>query len=137
MQRCQFHKAGNVLAKVRRKDRKTVAGQMREVMYAGDRLSAKRALERFQGKWRAIYPDAVRCLEKDFDALIAFLEFPEEVGLATHQDVHRWLYQLGLRDLHKSRAAERKRVIECVRQAQAGGDPRLTRLPMRELVRIR
>ena len=78
MQRCQFHKAGNVLAKVRRKDRKTVAGEMRQVMYAGDRLSAKRALERFQGKWRAIYPDAVRCLEKDFDALIAFLEFPDE-----------------------------------------------------------
>jgi putative transposase len=62
VQRCQFHKAGNVLAKVRR----------------NDRLSAKRALERFQGKWKAIYPDAVRCLEKDFDALIAFLEFPEE-----------------------------------------------------------
>jgi putative transposase len=78
VQRCQFHKAGNVLAKVRRKDRKTVAGDMRQVMYAGDRLSAKRALEQFQGKWKAIYPDAVRCLEKDFDALIAFLEFPEE-----------------------------------------------------------
>jgi hypothetical protein len=43
-----------------------------------DRLSAKRALERFRGKWGGIYSDAVRCLEKDFDALIAFLEFPEE-----------------------------------------------------------
>jgi hypothetical protein len=58
------------------------------------------------------------------------------VGLATHQDVHRWLYKLGLRDLHRSRAAERRRVIECVRQAQAGGDQRIPRLPMRELVRM-
>ena len=56
------------------------------------------------------------------------------VGLATHQDVHRELYALGLRDLHKSRAAERKRVIECVRQA--GADPRIARLPVRELVRM-
>ncbi len=47
------------------------------MFYAGDRLGAKRALERFRGKWKAIYPDAVRCLEKDFDALVAFLEFPE------------------------------------------------------------
>ena len=64
--------------KVRKKDRKIVADDMRRVFYAGDRLSAKRGLERFRGKWGAIYPDAVRCLEKDFDSLVAYLEFPEE-----------------------------------------------------------
>ena len=78
VQRCQVHKARNVIVKVRRKDRKIVADDMRRVFYAGDRLAAKRGLERFHGKWGAIYRDAVRCLENDFDALIAYLEFPEE-----------------------------------------------------------
>jgi len=78
VQRCQVHKAVNVLTKVRRKDRKVVAHEMRKVFYAADRLGAKGALESFSGKWRAIYPDAVRCLEKDFDSVVAYLEFPEE-----------------------------------------------------------
>ncbi len=29
-------------------------------------------------KWKAIYPDAVRCVEKDFDSIVVYLEFPEE-----------------------------------------------------------
>jgi transposase-like protein len=36
-----------LLAKVRKKDRKVVAHDMRRVFYAADALSAKRALERF------------------------------------------------------------------------------------------
>ena len=77
VQRCQVHKAKNVLAKIRKKDRKIVADDMRRVFYAGDALSAKRALERFRDKWKAMYPDAVRCLERDFETVTAYLEFPE------------------------------------------------------------
>jgi len=77
VQRCQVHKAKNVLAKIRKKDRKVVADDMRRVFYAGDALSAKHALERFRDKWKAMYPDAVRCLERDFEAVTAYLEFPE------------------------------------------------------------
>jgi len=47
------------------------------VLYAGDKLGAKHALERFAGKWRAMYPDAVKCLERDFEAVTAYLDFPE------------------------------------------------------------
>lgn len=77
VQRCQVHKAKNVLAKVRQKDRKIVAAEMREVFYAGGKLAAKRALERFSGKWKAMYPDAVKCLERDFEAVTVYLDFPE------------------------------------------------------------
>jgi putative transposase len=77
VQRCQVHKAKNVLAKVRKKDRKVVADDMRRVFYAADALSAKRALERFGGKWKAMYPDAVKCLVRDFEAVTAYLAFPE------------------------------------------------------------
>ncbi len=59
-------------------DRKVIAHEMRKVFYAADRLGAKCALESFSGKWKAIYPDAVRCLEKDFDPIVAYMEFPEE-----------------------------------------------------------
>ena len=91
VQRCQFHKAGNVLAKVRQKDRPAVKRDLHEIFYAGSRLAAKRALERFSGTWKAIYPDAVACVAKDFDALIAFLEFPEEewVSLRTTNGIER------------------------------------------------
>ena len=67
-----------MLVRVHRKDRKIVADDMRRVFSTDDRLLAKRVLETFAGKWKAIYPDAVRCLEKDFDATIVYLEFPEE-----------------------------------------------------------
>jgi putative transposase len=77
VQRCQVHKAKNVLAKVRKKDRKVVADDMRRVFYAGDTLSAKRALERFSTKWKPMYPDAVKCLVRDFEAVTAYLAFPE------------------------------------------------------------
>jgi putative transposase len=77
VQRCQVHKAKNVLAKVRQKDRKIVADDMRHVFYAADHLSAKRALERFCNKWKAMYPDAVKCLERDFEAVTTYLDFPE------------------------------------------------------------
>jgi putative transposase len=91
VQRCPFHRAGNVLAKVRRKDRKAVKEDLHRVFYAGSRLGAKRALEHLATKWKAIYPDAVRCVEKDFDALIAFLEFPEEewMSLRTTNGIER------------------------------------------------
>ncbi len=41
VQRCQVHKAVNVLTKVRRKDRNVIAHEMRKVFYAADRLKAK------------------------------------------------------------------------------------------------
>ena len=41
---------------------------MRRVFYAADPPSAKRALERFNGKWKAMYPDAVKCLARNFEA---------------------------------------------------------------------
>jgi len=77
VQRCQVHKARNVLAKVRKKDRQVVAEDLRRVFYAGDALAAKQALEAFVAKWKAMYPDAVKCLVKDFEAVTAYLEFPE------------------------------------------------------------
>ena len=91
IQRCQFHKAGNVLAKVRQKDRPAVKADLHEIFYAGSQLGAKRALETFARKWKKIYPDAVRCVEKDFDALVAFLEFPENewVSLRTTNGIER------------------------------------------------
>ena len=91
MQRCQFHKAGNVLVKVRKKDRLLVAEDMRKFFYAGDVYAAKEALARFASRWRAIYPDAVGCLEKDAEALVAFLDFPENewMSLRTTNIVER------------------------------------------------
>jgi putative transposase len=82
VQRCQFHKA---------EDRLLVAEDMRKFFYAGDAHAAKEALARFASRWRAIYPDAVACLEKDAEALVAFLDFPENewMSLRTTNIVER------------------------------------------------
>ena len=49
----------------------------RRGFYAADALSAKWALERFGTKWKPMYPDAVKCLVRDFEAITAYLAFPK------------------------------------------------------------
>jgi len=78
VQRCQVHKAKNVLAKVPRKYKQYVADDIRSIFYAEDKETALHNYEVFKKKWGSIVPKAVECLEKDLVSCMTFFDFPKE-----------------------------------------------------------
>ncbi len=77
-QRCWVHKTANVLNALPKSRQKNAKLDLRQIWMASDRREAERALRTFSAKYRAKYPKAVRCLEKDREALLAFYDFPAE-----------------------------------------------------------
>jgi putative transposase len=91
IQRCQIHVARNVLAKVPRKLKETIADEIRSIFYASSRSKAMEFFHTFKGKWERELPSAVRCLENSLEACLKYLNFPEEewVCLRTTNVVER------------------------------------------------
>jgi len=81
VQRCQIHVARNVLAKVPRKLKKTVADEMRSIFYAASRKKALAFFEEFKSRWEKELPSAVKCLENSLGSCLTYLHFPEEEWL--------------------------------------------------------
>lgn len=75
-QRCWFHKMQNVAGKVRHRDRQAVLAGLRDVYKADNRREAERAYVRWARRWKDLYAAAVKCVEDDLDALLAFLAVP-------------------------------------------------------------
>lgn len=75
-QRCQVHKAVNVLVKVPKRIQPTFIPLMNEVFYNDSAASSREAFSRLSQRFQATCPDAVDCLKKDLDALLAFYAFP-------------------------------------------------------------
>jgi putative transposase len=76
-QRCWVHKLRNVSDKVNKADQRRVLAGARRIYLARNRRAATRAFQRWSDRWRNIYPKAVRCVEKDLDALLVFFDHPE------------------------------------------------------------
>lgn len=77
LQRCWAHKTRNILDKVKRKDQEAVKKALHKISHAGNRREATQAYWRLTSNWRKAYPQAVSCLEKDIDQLIAFFQIKE------------------------------------------------------------
>jgi putative transposase len=78
VQRCQVHVARNVLAKVPRKLKKTVADEIRSIFYASSKKKALAFFVSFKERWEKELPSAVKCLDKSLQACLTYLDFPEE-----------------------------------------------------------
>lgn len=78
IQRCQVHVARNVLAKVPRKLKKTIADEVRSIFYASSKKKAIQFFESFKAKWDKEIPSAIKCLEKSLQACLTYLNFPED-----------------------------------------------------------
>jgi putative transposase len=76
-QRCQVHKAVNVLAKVPKRLQPAFIPMMNEVFYNESDTASRDAMTRLVKRFRSLCPDGVDCLEKDLDALLAFYAFPK------------------------------------------------------------
>ena len=78
VQRCQIHVSRNVLAKVPRKLKKTIADEVRSIFYASSKKKALRFFEQFKSRWQKELPSAVKCLENSLESCLTYLQFPEE-----------------------------------------------------------
>ena len=77
-QRCWVHKTANVLDKLPKRVQPHAKKLIHEMYLAPTRQDAMETYERFRHEYRAKYPKAVQCLEKDEDALFTFYDFPAE-----------------------------------------------------------
>ena len=77
-QRCWVHKTANVLNKLAKSRQTAAKAALHNIWMADGRAEAERAMNTFAAKYDAKYPQAVACLTKDRDALLAFYDFPAE-----------------------------------------------------------
>jgi putative transposase len=79
VQRCQVHVAKNVLAKVPKKLKETVADDMRSIFYASSKQKALELFRGFKDKWSKEIPSAVSCLGNALDSCLTFFSFPRSL----------------------------------------------------------
>lgn len=77
-QRCWVHKTANVLNKLPKKQQPQAKSVLWEIYRAATKTDANQAFNRFLKTYRAKYPEAADCLEKDRMVLLAFYDFPAE-----------------------------------------------------------
>ncbi len=77
-QRCWNHKIVNVLDQLPRKLQAVARETLCAIPYAATRREADRRRDAFAKAWRRTHPQAVSILEKDWERMVAFFEFPKE-----------------------------------------------------------
>lgn len=77
-QRCWVHKTANILNNLPKSVQPRAKANIHEIWMAETRADAVKAFDAFLEKYRAKYPAACECLEKDRDVLLAFYDFPAE-----------------------------------------------------------
>ena len=76
-QRCIKHKMENILSHVPEKQRELVRQELRAIFYQKNRAQADLLAAAFTEKYRTIYPSAIACMERDWEACLTFYAFPE------------------------------------------------------------
>jgi transposase-like protein len=76
-QRCWNHRIVNVLDQLPKKVQREARELLCEIPYAPTRAEAERRRDRFAKRYRRWYPNAVAILEKDWERLVTFYDFPE------------------------------------------------------------
>jgi putative transposase len=77
-QRCWVHKTANVLDKMPKKVQPSAKRLIHQMYMAPTKAAAMESYEEFLRLYRAKYPKACECLEKDRDVLFTFYDFPAD-----------------------------------------------------------
>ena len=77
-QRCWVHKTANVLNKLPKGLQPQAKQRLHDIWMAPEKQEAEQAFHLFCDSYRAKYPKAAECLEKDHDVLLTFYDFPAE-----------------------------------------------------------
>ena len=78
IQRCWVHKTANILDKMAKKVQPSAKSLIHEMYLSPTKGDALEAYEEFLELYKAKYPKACQCLEKDKDVLFTFYDFPAE-----------------------------------------------------------
>ena len=78
IQRCWFHKLQNVSGYCQKKYQESCLHQARKIYKAKDRAHATKEFKIWKQAWIKLCPKAVRCIEKDLEDLLAFLDCPKD-----------------------------------------------------------
>lgn len=77
-QRCWAHKLRNVANKLKKQDQKECTREAARIYQAETRKQAVKCYREWEAHWQRAYPQAVKCLAKDLDELLSFLDAPPE-----------------------------------------------------------
>jgi len=77
-QRCWVHKLRNVANKLRKANEKECLKGAKQIYLSETRKEAVKRFKEWRDRWAGLEPKAVACLEKDIDAMLFFLELPQE-----------------------------------------------------------
>ena len=77
IQRCWFHKLQNVSGYCKKKYQGDCIQQARRIYKAKDQAQARKEFKAWKKAWQRFCPNAVHCLEKDLDQMLAFLDCPK------------------------------------------------------------
>jgi len=78
-QSCVVHKVRNTLNKVRAKDRKKIAKDLKRIYQASTEEEALKGFEKFKEKWELKYPKVVKFWEQELYKLLMFIKYPESI----------------------------------------------------------
>ena len=77
-QRCWVHKTANILAKLPKKVQKPAKSYIHQIWQANTKQNALQAYGQMVDVFDDKYPNAMKCLAKDKDEMLAFYDFPAE-----------------------------------------------------------
>ena len=77
-QRCWVHKTANILNAVPKSVQPKMKQSLHDIWQADTQENAEKAFELFEKTYEPKYPKAVRCLQKDREALMTFYDFPAQ-----------------------------------------------------------
>ena len=78
IQRCWFHKMGNVLDKMPDCVQSAAKKKLQDIFLADTKQHAQDAYKHFIDTYELKYPKATECLSKDYDDLFRFYDYPAE-----------------------------------------------------------
>lgn len=80
-QRCWAHKLRNVANKIPHKLQKPCMVEAAKIYKAESKEEALRAFKHWAKVWGGIVPEAVQCLEEDFEEMMTFFQCPKELWI--------------------------------------------------------
>lgn len=111
IQRCWVHKLRNVSNYCKAEHEGACVKQAKKIYLAGNRKEALKQFRSWKQAWQRLCPNAVHCLEKDLEDLLAFFDCPEphRIRVRTTNAIERTFRE----------ARRRIRVFSCFTNAQS------------------